>query len=260
MLISWISPEAIRLLGQGLALTLALTVITSLSSMGVGIVFGVLRLAENAFLRRLAGFYITVNRNIPALVQIIFWAYAFPNLFPVELRQQLFFNNALVDWIGGSTGLLVPYYTVAASFALTLNTSAYLAEIFRAGVGTIAQEQVDAARTLGATKRNVLFQLLVPEGLRASFPAISTRLIHNMKNTALAALVSTPELFHNTLTSITRSFRAVEFLLLAAIIYLALAFSMSALLRWCERLLYGSLEPGGDGAEVQSDLQGVPVR
>lgn len=260
MFISWIDPETLRLLGRGLALTVTLTAITSLASLGVGIVFGVMRLADNAFLRRISGLYITVNRNIPALVQIIFWAYAFPNLFPLELRNRLFFNNAYVDWIGDSTGLLVPYYTVAAIFGLTLNTSSYLAEIFRAGVGTIAQEQVDAARTLGASRWVVLFQMLIPQGLRASFPAISTRLIHNMKNTALAALVSTPEFFHNTLTAISRSFRAVEFLLLAAVIYLVLSFSMSALLRWSERLLDDSLRKGDSSVEIQGDLRRASVR
>ena len=72
-------------------------------------------------------------------------------------------------------------------------------------------------------------------------PAISTRLIHHLKNTALAAFVATPEFFHSTQTAITRTFLALEFLLLAAIVYLLLAFSLSGLLRWVEgRLNYNA--------------------
>ena len=72
--------------------------------------------------------------------------------------------------------------------------------------------------------------MLLPQGLRAAFPAITTRLIHNMKNTALVAFVAVPDLFHATQATITRTFRATEFLLLAAGLYLLLSISFAALL------------------------------
>jgi polar amino acid transport system permease protein len=170
-------------------------------------------------------------------VLIIFWAFALPNLFPASIRQSILFNNALMNGLSDLTGLSVPYYFLAAAFALTMNTSAYLAELFRAGVGTIASEHLDAARSLGASPLDVLRKILVPEGIRASFPAMSTRLIHNMKNTALAAFVSVPEFFHGIQTAITRSFRAVEFLLVAAVVYLLLSYGYSLFLAAVERRL-----------------------
>lgn len=228
------------LLLHGLALTLALTVITSVLSLVVGIATGALRISASRLGRWLAALHVEVHRNVPALVLMVFWAFAVPNLFPVEMRRGLFFDNGLINWLESWTGLSLPYYTLAVILALTLNTSAYLAELFRAGVGAIPQQHVDAARTLGASRHTVFWRILLPEGVRTAFPAISTRLIHNMKNTALAAFVATPEFFHSVQTAITRTFLALEFLAVAAAVYLILAFAFSAFLRAVEH----RLQPG----------------
>ena len=136
-----------------------------------------------------------------------------------------------MDWLGTVTGLSLPYYGIAACVGLVLNTSAHLAELFRAGVSTLPRQHVDAARTLGARRREVFWTILLPGGMRAAFPAVTTRLIHNMKNTALASFVAVLELFHAVQGSITSSFRATELLTAAAVLYLFLSFGMSALLR-----------------------------
>ncbi len=235
----WLTPETIELLWRGIGFTVILTLITSLLSFGVGVVMGTVKLSGQRGWRRLAMVYIEIHRNIPALVLIIFWAFAVPNLFPQEWRQAIFFRNELVAWLGQLTGLSVPYYAFAATLGLTLNTSAYLAELFRAGIGAIPQEHVDAARSLGGNNRAIFWRILLPEGVRMAFPAMSTRLIHNMKNTALAAFVSVPEFFQMTQTAITRTFRAIEFLILAAVVYLLLSCTMSLLLHgidlWLQR-------------------------
>ena len=233
----WLTPEIGRLLARGLLYTIALTVITSVLSLIVGIFIGSLRISGRPLLSKAAEVFVEIFRNIPALVLIIFFAFAVPNLFIVEQRQALFFENVLAGWAEIVTGLSLPYYALAVIVALTLNTSAYLAELFRAGVGTIPRQMVDAARSLGATRTAVYRQILLPQGVRAAFPAITTRLIHNMKNTALASFVAVPEFFHATQTAITRTFFALQFLLLAAVGYLLLAAIFTALLRQIERWL-----------------------
>jgi polar amino acid transport system permease protein len=235
---NWLTPEIFELLGYGLWLTFSLTIITSLLSMGLGLLIGSFRLLNQRWTTLPGAFFVEIFRNIPALVLIIFWAFAFPNLFPAEMRRSLFFDNALMDGLSNITGLSIPWYAIAAILGLTLNTAAYIAELFRAGVGTIAQEHVNAAQTMGASSVTIFRIILVPGGLRAAYPAITSRLIHNLKNTALASFVAVPELFNNIQTAVTRSFMAIEFLTLAAVLYLVLAFSLSAGLRWLERFLY----------------------
>jgi His/Glu/Gln/Arg/opine family amino acid ABC transporter permease subunit len=240
---SWLTPEIFQSLFQGLIFTILLTAVTSIISVILGIGIGALRLSARPGFNRMAGIYVDVFRNIPALVLIIFIAFAVPNLFTAGLRQRLFFNNLIVDWGKGLSGFSLPFYALAAAVGLTLNTSAYLAELFRAGVGTLPQEYVDAARSFGATKVTVFWQILLPHGFQAAFPAIATRLIHNMKNTALASFVAVPDFFQATQAVISRTFRATEFLLFAAIVYLLLSVLFAALLRAIERLLQQQLSP-----------------
>lgn len=233
----WLTSETVRLLADGFLLTLGLTAVTSILSLAAGILVGTMRLSGRRHWRRLAGLYIDIHRNVPALVLIIFWAFAVPNLFPQPLRRAIFFDNSLMDALSTLTGLSLPAYLLAAALALTLNTSAYIAELFRSGVGTIQRQQLDAARTLGAAPRALFWTLVLPQGLRAAFPAISTRLIHNMKNTALASFVAVPEFFQATQSAITETFRAVEFLMLATAAYLMLSLSYAILLGAIERRL-----------------------
>jgi polar amino acid transport system permease protein len=243
MKFDWLTPEIILLLWHGFWLTIWLTAITSILALVMGILVGTLKISPRPLLKRLASFYIEVNRNVPALVLIVFWAFAIPNIFPAHLRSWIFFANPAIESFGDWSGLSVPYYSIAAGIALTLNASAYLAQIFRAGVGTIPRQYFDAARTLGASRWAILWRIMIPQGLRAAFPAISTRLIHNMKNTALAAVVSTPEFFYSIQTGITRSFRAVELLTLASGVYLLISFGLSSLLGRVEAWLNRSARP-----------------
>lgn len=226
----WLTPEIVQLLVQGLGVTVVLTLITSVAALMLGVVVGWLRISSLRIVRRLATGYVELFRNVPALVGVIFWAYAFPNAFEPALRRVLFFDNPWIDVLGEVTGLSVPYYAVGAGLGLTLNTSAYIAELFRAGVGTLAREHWEAARSLGASPLRTFVNLLLPHGLRASAPAIITRLVHNMKNTALASFVAVPEFFKATQTAITRSFYAVELLLLASVVYWLLSWSFARLL------------------------------
>lgn len=231
----WLTPDLLNLLLQGLLLTVVLTAVTAALALVLGVAAGTMRISGNRLAGALAVLHVETHRNLPALVLMIIWAFALPNLFPTELRRPIFFDNAFLNWLSSWSGLSLPYYTLAAGVALVLNTSAYLAELFRAGVGAIPQQHVDAARTLGASRLKLFWTVLLPQGLRTAFPAISTRLIHHLKNTALAAFVATPEFFHSAQTAITRTFLALEFLMLAAIVYLLLAFAFSGLLRWVEK-------------------------
>ncbi|MDK1080855.1 MAG: amino acid ABC transporter permease [Anaerolineae bacterium] len=222
--------EELDLLLIGLGVTALLTVVTTLLALVAGVAIGGFKISGTKTLARIANLYIDLFRNIPALVLIIFIAFGLPNILPPDVRKTIFFDNQLVNILQKITGLSLPYYMLAAVTGLTLNTSAYLAELFRAGVGTISRSTLEAARTLGAGPKVTFFQILLPQGLAASFPAISTRLIHNMKNTSLASFVAIPDLFHASQAVISRTFRATEYLLLATVLYLLLAFVFSGIL------------------------------
>ncbi len=224
---SWLTPDVVDRLIDGTALTVAITVATCLSSFLVGLGLASARMVGPTWLRRPAVAAIEVFRNVPALIQIIFFAFAVPNVVPFEQRRTLFFDNPVVDGLGAISGVPIPYYLAAAALALTLNTGGHLAELIRAGMQTVPVEQFEAARSLGASRLSATRTVLIPGGVRAGFPAISTRLVHNMKNTALVSFVAVPDLFQVIQGSVTKTFRATEFLLLAALLYLALSAVMT---------------------------------
>ncbi len=234
----WLTAEAVEALAKGVGFTLGLTLVTTVSSMVLGLAIGAARMNSARRFQIPARSFIEVFRNVPALIQIIFWAFAVPNLFSASRRRTIFFDNPLIDLLGDLTTLAIPYYGAAACLGLTLNSSAYIAELFRAGVGTIPIEQLDASRSLGASRRVAFRSVVLPGGVRAAFPAISTRLIHNMKNTALASFVAVPELFHEIEGSINATFRATEFLMLGAVLYLGLSALMSLVLDRADATLH----------------------
>lgn len=226
-----------ELLARGAGVTVIVTLITTALALALGVWLATVRIDHRRPRRLGAASMVEVFRGVPALIQIIFWAFAVPTLFPPGLRQTLFFANPAMDGLGAITGLAIPYYAVAAGLGLTLNTAGHLAEIVRAGITTLPSEHVDAARTLGASRRAVRWGVLVPDGLRAGWPAVSTRLVHNMKNTALVSFVAVPDLFHAMQEAIASSFTATRLLTLTAGIYLLLSAAMGLALAAVGRVL-----------------------
>jgi len=229
-MIDWLDSETLALLADGLVVTVVVTLITGVLAFVVGIAVGTMRLSESRALRVCGSTFVELFRNIPALIQIVFWGFAFPSVFPAETRRILFFDNKLWDLLAALSGIPIPYYAVAACVGLVMNTGAHLAELFRAGARAVPGHQLEAARSLGADRRDVYWAVLVPGALRVAFPAITTRLVHNLKNTALVSFVAVPDLFHAMQAAINESFRASQLLALTAAMYLALSLGFAALL------------------------------
>jgi len=222
---------------QGLAVTLVLTVVTSLLSLLLGSLLALLRRSHVRFARGFALAYIEVFRGVPALMQIVFWGFAFPLLFPLELRVEWLYRNAFLAWVSSWSGLPINFEFLAAVLGLSLNTSAYLAEILRAGMNAVPAGEIAAARASGMRTGQLYRHLLYPQALRRMFPPLSTRLLHNMKNTALGSAVAVEELFRQARVAISYTFRGPEFLVEVTVIYLLLSWSVVLVIRQVERAL-----------------------
>lgn len=220
---TWLTAELSGEIARGIAVTIVLTIVTSLSSLAVGLTAAIARRSERRGVRLVAGAFVETFRNVPALILLIFFAFAVPNVLPAELRRTVFFDNGFVDTVGTVTTLPLPYYAIAAVIALTVNTGAHLAEVIRAGLDSVPASRVEAARSLGATARSAYLTVAVPDGIRIAFPGITNRLVHNLKNTALVSFVAVPDAFQEIQAAITKTFQATELLIAAAVIYLALA-------------------------------------
>lgn len=234
----WFSGILVGDVAIGVAVTIGLTIFTSIISLLAGVWAALGRRSQSATRRRIASFFVETFRNIPALVLLIFFAFAVPNLFPIDIRRPLFFDNPVVDALGAITTLPIPYYAIAALIALSSNTGAHLAEVIGSGIDTVPSHRIEAARSLGATSRVLRRTVVIPDAVRVSFPGITNRLVHNLKNTALVGFVSVPDLFQELQSTITRTFQATRTLILAAVLYLLLAAILEFVLGRFERSIW----------------------
>lgn len=195
----------------GLKQTLGLAVIAITLSFFLGVVFGALRLSTRPYLSYPAVLYIELVRSIP-LILFIFW---------------LFF--ILSDF-----GLNVDRFW-AAAFALTVFTSAYVAEIVRGGIQSIDKGQMEAARASGLSYLQGMVHVVLPQAVRRMAPAMVSQFISLTKDTSLAAVIGVFEFFNRV--QITNSRVLVEPFALfgfAAVVYFVINYSMSLIARRLE--------------------------
>lgn len=156
--------------------------------------------------------YITVFRGTPMIVQAMIFYYG---IAPLKLGWW----NPLV------AGLTV----------VTLNTTAYIAEVIRSGINGIDKGQMEAARSLGFSKRQAMFKVIFPQAIKNSLPAIGNEFIVNLKDTAVLSVIGVFDLFKATQSATSSNYRPVEGFFIAAVIYLMLTFVTSKIVDRMER-------------------------
>ncbi len=154
----------------GLLLTLILSALSIVGSTVIGTVVGVMRASAAPWLYGPAFAYIQLLRNVP-LVILVFWAYFVPPYLGIETSK--FFSVTL---------------------ALTLFTSAYIAEIVRGGILSVPAGNVDAARALSMSPLQIQLWIVLPQAFFNMIPALTGRYITAVKNTSLAFLIGLAEL------------------------------------------------------------------
>jgi polar amino acid transport system permease protein len=156
----------------------------------------------------LASFYVSLVRGTPLIVQILFIYLALPQIWE------------------GFAG--VPTL-VLGTFALAFNYGAYMTEVFRAGIQAIPRGQLEAAAALGMTNGMTMRRIILPQAVRIVTPAIGNEFIAMIKDSALVSLLGVQELLWRAQRVGTQNFRALEALLVAALVYWALTIGFSLL-------------------------------
>lgn len=202
---------------EGLRMTLYLSVVSGILSLFFGTLIGVMRVAPLTPLRALAEGYIEFFRNIPLLIVMFFVFYGLP-------YAGLRIDPAGVD------------YSNSAIVALTAYTSAYVAEVVRAGIESISQGQVEAGRSLGMAYPQVLLYVLLPQTFRMIIPPLGNLMIALTKNTSIASAIAVQELIYKTQLIESRTFEGNVYFV-TGLIYLVLTVPLAALVNVVERKL-----------------------
>jgi polar amino acid transport system permease protein len=202
------------LLAQGLANTLAVTGAALAFGIPLGLLLALMRLSTRRWLTWPAGFVIEFFRTTPPLVQLFWFFFALPILVRVEMT---------------------PY--TAAVLTFSIQSSAFFAEVFRAGIVSVERGQWDAARALGMDRGQTLRRVVLPQAVKRMIPAFLERAIELLKTTTLVATISYADLLFQANEVAQKTFRPLEVFTVAALLYFVLIFAASLAVRQVERRL-----------------------
>lgn len=235
--------DAFYFLIDGVRLTITVTLISFVIALFLGLIAGLGRLSRNVVFRTLSTLYVEVVRGIPLLVQIIYFAFV---LAPAILGLLNGLGNLILNYlaIGPLTNLgysLANMHiqdidmTVRASLGLAFGYGAYEAEVFRAGIESIARGQSEAARSLGMTTGQTMRYVILPQAIRRVLPPFGNDFISMLKDSSLISVLAVRELTHLGKLNRARTFRTFETWNTVAFLYLILTVSLSLLVKLLER-------------------------
>ncbi len=197
-------------LGYGLLITVQLTVMSSLLSLCMGQLGCYLQLRPYRFWRFIGRAYVSIMRGTPAIVQLFVVFFALPAV-----------------GLGGQPML-------AAVLAIGLNSGAYVSEILRVNHQLVAKGQIEAAKTLGLSRRMTWWYVILPQVLRASLPMLVNEFTILLKTTPLASVVALTELTYAGQIVIARTYEATSVLVLVALGYVLIALPLIKCARYFE--------------------------
>ena len=201
---------------DGLLMTLKLTVVSMAIGVVLGTVLAVMRLSGNPVIRYAAGGYVWVFRGTPIVVQLFFWFYL-GTVLP-ELSLGLPFGP---DFASGETNTLITPF-IAGILGLGLNEAAYMAEIVRAGIGSVDKGQTEAAQALGMSPGTTYRRVVLPQAARLIVPPTANQTISMLKLTSLVLVIGVMDLMTTVQIIYGKNFQQIPLLIVASIWYLVL--------------------------------------
>ncbi|APO43463.1 arginine ABC transporter permease [Paenibacillus xylanexedens] len=179
----------------------------------LGVIMALMRISRIWPIKFVASAYIELIRGTPMLVQILIIHYG---LTVVGVNLPAFMSGVV---------------------ALTMNSSAYMAEVFRAGIQAIDKGQTEASRSLGMTNGMTLRYIILPQAFRNMLPAIGNEFIIIIKDSSLVSMIGIAEIIYTARTIQGVTFQPLAPLLVAAGLYFIITFTLANLLSWLERRL-----------------------
>src|SRR3982751_1153099 len=188
-----------RFLAYGVWITIVLSVVSGVASLGAGLAIALLRLRGPRVVRPVIALYVDSMRAIPVLVVLVWTFFALPI----------------------ATGVTMSPF-MAALIGLTVHLAAYAAEIFRAGIESVRPGQTRAAMALGMSRAQTLRRIVLPKAVVRMLPASGSLLSVTIKDPAIASVIAVPDLMRQSETVAGQSFQPIEVYTVAMAVYFLL--------------------------------------
>lgn len=196
--------DALPILLVGLKMTIQLTILAVFFGTIIGLFVALARLSKASLLRSLAVAYTEFFRGTPLLVQLFMLYYGIPQLMGLNFK---------------------PF--TAAIIVCSLNSGAYVAEIFRAGIQSIERGQMEAARSLGMTKTQAMRYVILPQAFKRVIPPLGNEFIAMLKDTSLVSVIGLEELTRTGALVIAQTYKSMQIWAVVAACYLIMTLFIS---------------------------------
>ncbi len=198
---------------QGAAVTIEVSIVSYLIALCAGLAIGLARISRLWPVRFMAAGYVQFVRGTPLLLQLFFIYYVLP-----------YANIVLTPFQAGVLGL-------------SLNYSAYMAEVFRAGIAAVPKGQTEAAVSLALTRRQLMTYIVIPQALRIVTPPIGNFFVSIFKDSALVSVITMKDLMFTGQILASSTFRHFEIFAIVAGIYFMLSYPAAKLVEVVEHRL-----------------------
>ena len=224
---------------RGVVVTVVVTLVAFTGAIVLGLLIGIARVSKNRVVYEAATFYVEIIRGIPMLVLLLYIAFV---LAPASVM--------LLNWIGAQLimlglvqlgGLLASYpvrnfdFAARAVIALIIGYSAFIAEIFRAGIESIERGQVEAALSLGMTRWQVLRHVVLPQAVRRVLPPLGNDFIAMLKDSSLVSVLGVLDITQSGKLYAASTFLYFQTYNVVAFLYLSMTIVLSLGVRWIEQ-------------------------
>ena len=206
---------------QALGYTLLLAVVSVALAVIPALLLAFMRLSKNKFVRGISGAYIAIFRSTPLLVQLSIIYFGFFGAISIP-RLYIFGFIDISRFIPGVV-------------ALALNSSAYVAEIFRAGILAVDAGQTEAARSLGLSATQAMKLVVLPQAIKNVLPALGNEVVTMVKESSICSTLGMVELMFAAKTVATSTYISLAPYVLAALMYFCITYPAGKAIEALER-------------------------
>ncbi len=204
-------------LWSGATITIKITAIAVCIGMIIGMVMALSKLSKNIVLKVVSNVYIEALRGTPLYVQILLFHFGVPMLI-----------NSM-----GAKGFYFDVMTTAI-VVCSLNSGAYIAEIFRSGIQSIDKGQMEAARSLGMNHTKAMQYVILPQAVKRVIPPLCNEFIVLLKDTSLLAVIGVTEIMKAGQIYVSTTYAAFQAYIGVACVYFILTFTISRVVNYIE--------------------------
>lgn len=223
--------QILATLAKGVQVTVFVTLVSFALASALGMGVALMSLSDHRLPRQLARFYTEIVRGIPMLVLLLYVAFVLAPAL-VELR------NWALGWLGVEPARTRDFPLVwRAILALTIGYSAFIAEVFRAGLLSVDEGQVEAAQALGLSRYQRFRLIVLPQAIRTILPPLGNDFVAMVKDSSLVSVLGVLDVTQLGKVTAAGNFRYFETYNVVALIYLTMTITLSLALRRLEARL-----------------------